>query len=232
MNDSSARLGRHSLPLLALGMYLFMELAGAADRQSAQYAAAARANPDSVHGEQIYAGCTMCHGRYGEGSPDGLVPLLASQHRHVLLKQLVYYRNGKRRDIRMEQIAANHLLEDPQSAADVAGFLAHLPTPPGRSSAGDGSNLALGARLYASSCASCHGAQAQGSDPDGVPMLQGQHYRYLLRQMYDAIEGRRPTFLTSHVNLLQPLQRDELTGIADFLARLTPAPADSAMPRP
>jgi cytochrome c553 len=213
------------LRLLTLSMSLAMGVAGAADRQGAQYAAAVRATPDPVRGEQIYASCSSCHGRNAEGSPDGLAPLLAGQQRRVLLRQLVYYRNGRRRDIRMEQLAASHLLADPQSVADVAGFLTRLPPPPERSGVGDGSNVTLGARLYASRCATCHGADAQGADGDVVPKLQGQHYGYLLRQMHDAIEGRRPGFPASHVRLLESLERDDLTGLADFLSR-SPPPAD------
>jgi cytochrome c553 len=68
-------------------------------------------------------------------------------------------------------------------------------------------------------CAVCHGSSGGGSEDGDVPRLAGQHYEYLLRQMYDAVDGRRPNFSRSHVRLLARLERADLVGLADFLAR-------------
>jgi hypothetical protein len=56
-----------------------------------------------------------------------------------------------------------------------------------------------------------------------VPRLAGQHYGYLLREMHDAVEGRRPNFSLTHIRLLQKLDRDDFVGLADFLSRANPA---------
>lgn len=79
-------------------------------------------------------------------------------------------------------------------------------------------NLEHGAELF-QTCVACHGANGSGSEAGDVPRIAGQHYSYLLRQMYDAVDGRRPNFSRSHVRLLAKLQRDDFVGIADFLAR-------------
>jgi cytochrome c553 len=67
---------------------------------------------------------------------------------------------------------------------------------------------------------SCHGATAAG-DPDKLaPRLAGQQYGYLLREMHDAVEGRRPNFSLKHIRLLQKHDHDDIVGLADFLSRV------------
>ena len=56
-----------------------------------------------------------------------------------------------------------------------------------------------------------------------VPRLAGQHYKYVLRQLHDTLEQRRPNMPPPHPQLFDPLQVDQLTGLADYLARLQPA---------
>jgi cytochrome c553 len=77
--------------------------------------------------------------------------------------------------------------------------------------------------VYARRCASCHGATAQGDGPKGYPRLAGQQYGYLVRQIQQAIAGRRPTFSSAHVQLLKPLAAADVQGIADYLSTLDPA---------
>lgn len=213
----------HALSWLLLACLAWVP-AEAAERYAAQLREATAAVPDATHGEQIYATCAGCHGADAGGSADGLAPALAGQHRSVLLKQLVDYRGARRRDLRMEQVAASHRLEAPQAMADVAGFLAQLPAAARGGGQGDEGLIPLGARLYAGRCAACHGAMGEGSERDAVPRLQGQQYAYLLRQMHDATEGRRTGFTSSHMRLLEVLQRDDLIGLAEHLSRLLPSP--------
>jgi hypothetical protein len=40
-----------------------------------------------------------------------------------------------------------------------------------------------------------------------VPKIGGQHYEYLRRQIYDAVDGRRPGLPASHVRLLARLDQ-------------------------
>jgi cytochrome c553 len=65
-----------------------------------------------------------------------------------------------------------------------------------------------------------HGQSAQGDAKKLIPQIAGQHYEYLMRQIYDAVDGRRPNFSTSHVRLLARLQRDDTVGLADYLSRM------------
>jgi len=170
------------------------------------------------HGAELFRTCAACHGTNGNGSENGDVPRIAGQHFGVIVRQLVDYRHDARWDIRMEHYAGRKLLSDPQSIADVAGYISQLSGGETRN-VGDGELTRHGAAVYSAKCAQCHGLMGEGSAGDRVPRLAGQHYAYLLRQMYDAVDGRRPNFSRSHVRQLAKLQRDDFVGIADFLAR-------------
>lgn len=54
------------------------------------------------------------------------------------------------------------------------------------------------------------------------PRLAGQHYRYLLRQLEDTAQKRRPGMDASHVDMLRRLSPAQLQGVADYLSRVSP----------
>jgi cytochrome c553 len=162
--------------------------------------------------------CVACHGTEGQGLPDGSTPRIAGQHFRVIVKQLVDLRYGKRFGFRMEQRANRHLGAF-QEIADVASYLSQQPrgSDSGESSS---STLAHGANIYATNCLACHGERGQGDEDAAIPMLAGQHSAYLLRQMYDAVDGRRPTLARLHSARIKPLDFEQLHAVADFLAQL------------
>jgi cytochrome c553 len=97
---------------------------------------------------------------------------------------------------------------------------------------GDGVHADDGARIFGSRCASCHGPRGVGSAQDAVPRLAGQHYGYLMRQMYDAVDGRRPALPRVHPRKIEPLDFEQVRAVADYLSRIEwdapePAPAQS-----
>lgn len=184
----------------------------------AEYQSALRAVPDYERGAVLFVQCASCHGNQGQGLSDGSTPRIAGQNFHVIVKQLIDFRYGKRWDFRMEQRAIQHL-GGFQDIADVAMYLNSQPRGSNASTAND-ETLAKGAVLYASNCASCHGEHAEGDEIAAVPMLAGQHPAYLLRQMYDAVDGRRPTLMQLHARRIKPLDFEQLHAVADFLSRL------------
>ena len=204
--------------LLIVGLLVLLPCAAdAASPALSELQAALRAKPDSEHGAALFAQCVSCHGPDGQGLPDGSTPRIAGQHFRVLVKQLVDFRYGKRWDFRMEQRANSHLGAF-QDIADVASYLSQQPRKNKADEVG-GDNLADGANLYQANCASCHGARGEGDDDGGVPMLAGQHPAYLLRQMYDSVDARRPSLAQLHSKQIKPLNFEELRDIAMFLSR-------------
>jgi cytochrome c553 len=192
------------------------------------YAAVIRSKPNLEHGAEVFRDCIACHGISGTGTSDGKVPRIAGQHFRLLAKQLVDYRYEER-DIRMEDAIERHLLRDAQTIADVAAYVSQLESPdlPRRDKR---AVTAPGAELYAARCQSCHGPAGEGNADKAVPRLAGQRYMYLVRQMHAAISGRRSSFSPRHVRLLEPLERDDILDVADFLSRSVwtdPAPPPS-----
>jgi len=174
---------------------------------------------DVMHGAQLFERCAACHASDGGGARDGSVPDIAGQHRSVLTKQLIDYRYARRWDPRMEVIASKHSLTKSQDIADVTAFVASLPFKTDASQ-GDGQDAAHGAEVYARLCAGCHGARGQGDAAKVIPRLAGQHYDYLRRQLYDAVDRRRPNFATDHLKLLGRFEREDFVGVSDYLSRL------------
>lgn len=197
------------LPMLAFGF--------STSRQ--ELLQALRSKPNLDRGAELFRNCAVCHGPMGGGTQDGGVPRIAGQHVSVLAKELVDYRHDRRWDLRMEHFADNHHLVDAQAIADVAGYVHHLATdvPPGT---GDGELVDHGSGVYRQRCQSCHGQSADGDAKAMVPRIAGQHYEYLMRQIYDAVDGRRPNFSPAHVRMLARLERADIVGLADFLSRM------------
>lgn len=188
---------------------------------SEELSAVLRVEPVLRDGARVFKPCAACHGRDGNGTPEGNVPVIAEQHLRVIAKQLVDYRHANRWDVKMEEVVGRHNLAGPHDIGDVSAYVASLPraAQPG---VGDGRNVALGRSLYTRDCQSCHGVDGEGNGVLLIPRLAGQHYRYLLRQLHDTLEERRPNMPPPHRALLDNLGVDELTGLADYLARLQP----------
>jgi cytochrome c553 len=180
---------------------------------------ATRAKPDIDHGSELFTACVSCHGGNGGGQENENTPRIAGQHYSVLLKQLVDFRHGKRWDFRMEEQADEHHLETPQDIADVAAYVHQLDFG-GSRGIGDGEHATEGASIFGARCASCHGASGQGDASQVVPRLAGQHYSYLVRQMYDAVDGRRPTLQDVHPRKIEPLNFEQVRAVADYLSRV------------
>jgi cytochrome c553 len=191
----------------------------AAPRAARDYDAVMALRPDADRGREIFVACTRCHGPQGGGDPSGSTPRIAGQHYPVLVRQLVDFRGGRRWDFRMEGVTTSHsVVLERQDLADVARYVSQL-APEGASGQGDGLFLDQGRQVYASQCASCHGASAAGDAARGVPSLSGQHAGYLLRQIYDAVDGRRPPLTRTHRERFEKLDFEQVRGLADYLSR-------------
>jgi cytochrome c553 len=220
--------------LRALGLLTALAvpaLAGGAANSAQEASDAVRNRPDLDNGAVLFQGCAACHGTSGGGTPDGQIPRIAGQHFSVLVQQLVDFRNDRRWDPRMEHFADRHHLKDAQAIADVAGYASEIATlPEAAIGVGSGEFLARGAEIYARSCASCHGRTGNGSGQLQIPRVAGQNYAYLVRQIHDAVEGRRPNFSAAHIRLLKGLEYADIIGVTDYLARI-PRQVDRMVPQ-
>jgi cytochrome c553 len=198
-------------------LLLFAGLAVAGSRQELDAALAAK--PDPVRGAQLFVQCIACHKSDGGGESNGSTPRIAGQYYRVLVKQLVDFRYGKRWDFRMESMADRHHLENAQDIADVSTYVSQLSLL-GKRGIGSGEFVDEGRQIFAQQCQSCHGAEGQGDAKSSVPRIGGQHYAYLMRQMYDAVDGRRPALPRLHSKRIAPLDFEQVRAVSDFLARI------------
>lgn len=192
---------------------------GASAHAREELRAALQATPDTSNGARLFAVCAECHGPHAEGKASGWPPQIAGQHRRVIAKELVDYRAGERWYDPMERIAGIHVLGSTQEVADVAAYVARLAPSPD-TTPGPQRSVAQGAGLYARRCQWCHGERGQGNDERLVPRVAGQQYEYLLRQLQDTLEARRPNMRTQHLRLIERCSTQELMGLASYMSRL------------
>ncbi len=187
--------------------------------QSNELHEALKRKPNMEHGSALYETCAACHQPDGAGVADGQIPIIAGQHYEVIIAQLVAFRGSKRVDLRMNAFAARHHLENSQDIADVAAYISSMPAQH-TNEAGTGEFIALGAQVYNHACVTCHGAAGEGDSQLRHPRLAGQHYRYLVRQMDMMIRDTHSGSSWDHSNLFKNLTEEEITGVAEYVARL------------
>jgi cytochrome c553 len=206
------------LTTCTIGLALAVLAAVASAAQENELREALKLKPNHEHGRVLYDTCSACHQRDGAGVADGDIPSIAGQHYEVILKELVDFRDMERIDMRMEAFVARHHLEGPQDLADVAAYISHLPRQ-WTKQYGPGKHTTIGMQAYGRACTSCHGRTGEGDNDLRIPRLAGQHYGYLLKQMDMMIGGARFNVSWDHSKLLESLTDEEISGVADYLAR-------------
>jgi cytochrome c553 len=175
--------------------------------------------PDIENGKEIYRLCASCHMNNGWGKKDGSFPVIAGQHRNVLIKQLADIRSKHRDNPTMYPFTDPESVGGIQGISDVTAYIASMekdPTP----GLGDGNNVELGKSIYSKRCMQCHGKAAEGNNEAFFPSLKGQHHAYLLRQLKWIRDGYRKNANEVMVTEVKALSDDELDAVADYLSRL------------
>ena len=175
--------------------------------------------PSLENGKKIYPLCAACHHDDGWGKEDGSFPVIAGQHRRVLIKQLADIRSKERQNPAMFPFTDPEAIGGAQAISDVAAYIASLPGNP-KPGTGNGEALDTGKTLYKEKCSQCHGDQAQGNDEAFIPKLRGQHYAYLMRQIEWISNGYRKNSNPAMVIQVKTMSAQELEAVADYVSRL------------
>lgn len=135
----------------------------------------------------LYFPCSSCHGARAEGNEAFAAPALAGLDAPYIRRQLTLFQSGARGshpgDVHGQQMALlARTLRAPASVEAVACHVAALPAPPRPLPTLKG-NMRRGARIYAASCAMCHGPGAEGNLELGAPALQALADWYVLAQL-------------------------------------------------
>ncbi len=177
--------------------------------------------PNIDRGRKLYEICAVCHTPEGWGTDNGYYPQIAGQLSEVVIKQLADIRARNRDNPTMFPFAMPSSLGGAQEMADVAAYIEKLPFTP-LNGVGPGYDLALGERIYKKECAECHGDAGEGNRKDHVPLIQGQHYDYLVRQFRWIQIGRRRNADDKMVKQIQRFSGRDIMAVMDYTSRLRP----------
>ncbi len=192
---------------------------------------------DVNRGKKSYEICTACHLPTGAGRANGPFPQLAGQHASVMIKQLEDFRSGIRENPTMVPFAKTR--SGPQEIADLAAYIETLciPVEHGRYEGSDANQkIAAGKAIYLRECVTCHGPNGEGDKTQLYPVIAGQHYSYLLRQLIEIRDGARRNANPQMVKVLWKLNDADRSALAAYQASLTMegkmCPADSSSAAP
>jgi cytochrome c553 len=183
--------------------------------------------PDLENGMEVYEVCAACHLTEGWGTEEGTFPQLAGQHRDVLIKQLADIRALNRDNPTMYPFALPESIGDAQALADVTAYITTLPMNP-ENGVGPGDNLEHGKKLFEDNCVKCHGDHGQGDEEKFYPRLEGQHYKYMLRQFEWIRDGKRRNANPDMVKQIEGFSDKDMAAVIDYTARLKPPKEDLA----
>ncbi|MCG7965951.1 MAG: c-type cytochrome [Candidatus Thiodiazotropha taylori] len=216
----------HSIPLPALlSPYLavvisFSSFAGwnASDDED-ENSAALQLEGDHRRGQEIYESCAVCHMPEGWGTPNGAYPQIAGQHRSVVIKQMADIRANNRDNPSMYPFAIPEEIGGVQAIADVAVYIEALKMTRATGK-GSGEDLEHGQRLYRDNCTECHGKRGEGDAEKAYPLIQGQHYHYLLRQLKWIQNGKRRNANKQMMKMVRDFKERDLQALADYVSRM------------
>ncbi len=175
---------------------------------------------DAAKGGQLAASCLACHTADGSrGSPAN--PILQGQHPEYLVKQLVEFKSGKRKNAIMAGMAAA-LSEDDMK--HIAAFYASKKAKEGFAKSKD--TVSLGEQIWRGgitakqvpACAGCHSPNGAGV-PAQYPRIAGQHGDYTAAQLTAFSLGQRGN--NAQMTTIAAKMNDrEMKAVADYAAGL------------
>lgn len=188
--------------------------------------------PDLENGLDVYEVCSACHLPEGWGTDDGTFPQIAGQHKNVILKQLADIRALNRDNPTMYPFALPASIGDAQALADVAGYMARLLMNPdnGKGEWAEGTTeFEQGKKLYADNCVECHSDTGYGMPDKFYPRIQGQHYKYMLRQFEWIRDGKRRNANPDMVRQIKNFTDKDMQMVINYTSRI-PVPKKDLAP--
>ena len=214
-----------SLSMAATVQAVWMEKGG--EREEAMHL-----TPNHENGIEVYEVCAGCHLTEGWGKPDGTFPQLAGQHKEVLVKQLADIRAKNRDNPTMYPFALPESIGGPQAMADVVAYVEKLPMDPdnGKGEWAEGTpEFDLGKKLYADNCVQCHGETGEGDREKFYPLIQGQHYNYMVRQFEWIRDGKRRNANPDMIKQIKGFSDKDMAAVVNYVSRI-PVPKEKLAP--
>ena len=177
------------------------------------------AQADEARAKRIAGGsCFLCHGANGESTSE-VFPRLAGQNAEYIAKQLKAFKTGQRKSSAMADMSSR-LTDDEMLAL---GKYYEKMTPPREPSkepllAGMGQFIYHNGNKFSGvpSCASCHGANGEGSN--NLPRLASQFSGYIHTQLKQFnTRQRNDVNQVMHV-VAEKMTELEMVAVAEYLA--------------
>ncbi len=173
--------------------------------------------------------CQECHGPDGNGQGPttgaaGKFAKLAGQYPDYMVKQIREFRSGERKHDLMLIMAKSI---DDTDARDIAAYFASQKKMQGDAS-GDSTKAKTifnvgDADRNIPACATCHGTNGKGLDAPQqlIPVIGGQEWRYLEKQLLDWRSGERKNSTGGIMNsIAKQLTDDEIHLLTDYISGL------------
>ena len=168
--------------------------------------------------------CMACHGMDGNSLNGKIAPKIAAQNAQYLTTQLNKFKDGIRKNVLMQGIAASLSAEDMDNLGIY--FSEQKLQLSAATSNGIGSK---GERIFRAgikdsgvpACASCHGPAGHGV-PDLYPRLNAQHSDYILSQLnrFRVLEDQPGTASAPMRAISVRLTEEEMKAVADYIQGL------------
>lgn len=201
------------------------------NKAGGEEAEAMKLTPNRENGIEIFEVCSACHLTEGWGVKNGTFPQIAGQHREVLIKQLADIRAGNRDNPTMYPFALPESIGDAQAIADVTAYISTLPMNPdnGKGPWEKGTpQYKEGAKLFKDNCVKCHGNHGQGKAAKFYPRLEGQHYKYMLRQFGWIRDGKRRNANPEMMKQIKGFTDEQEKMVINWVSRIPVDPKDLA----
>ena len=135
----------------------------------------------------------------------------------MIIKQIADIRAKNRRNPTMLPFAMQ--IEGAQDLADLSAYVLTLPMNP-KNPQGPGTDLERGKQLFLDNCVRCHGSIGEGSLKDSFPLIGGQTYNYIVRQLKEIRDGQRFNANPDMVKQVNAFTDRDFLAVADYVSRL------------
>ena len=164
-------------------------------------------------GDSLVAACARCHGADGNSS-GGQYPSLARQTKEYLVKQILDYKTGARKDIQMSPMVGVISAEDAHTLAKFySGENIQKQRGIDKDLAAKGKKIAADLK-----CASCHQNNYRGKKE--VPRLSRQKRVYLVKQLKDYRDGKRTNDNGVKTAEVKNLTDEQITALTHYFSGL------------
>lgn len=173
-------------------------------------------------GQEINKSCALCHGAFGQGTPDKLSPRIAGLPKVYIAKAIGEYRDDAHRFYPLMTKTSNLKEMDEHDIDSIASYLASIDLKSDArfdivSVRGD---AAKGEEIYNDECKTCHARDGYGKPKKEAPPLAGQHPAYLYTTMRNFNDKQRIHDNDEDDDTFEDYSSNDMFDITAYLATL------------